>query len=196
MDILNIFKKKNKINKIYLIVKITNYEIFDETFMPLPGVSRVQPHWEYFSDKGVIKIDLNQEIVDFLNHSTFNYTFDELFAIKFDEDYLITIDKSCFTEFSNLILYVEYTLNNQDYINFYRETDTICSQDFTTKNFKNQQIFNCKAYIMSIKSNLLEIDITDYIKLFVNNKNEIPIEIFLLYYNINMNLNNMLLKLI
>jgi len=194
MDFLNFFKKTNKINKVYLIVKITNYELFDEEFMPLPGVARVQPHWEYFPDKGVIKIDLNQEIVDFLNKQhLFKYTFDELFELKIFEEYLITIDKCLFKDFSELFIYIEYTLDNKPFINFYSQNDTIESLDFTTKNFKNNELNFIKAKLII---NSIFLDITDYIKLFANNKNEVTQETMLLNYNIDAKLNEMFLKLI
>ena len=186
MDFLNFFKKKDKINKIYLVAKITNYEIFDEQFMPLPGGSRVQPHWEYFPSKGVIKIDLNQEIVNFLNGCTFNYTLDELFRLTD----LITIDIPLFKDFSKLFLYIEYSLNNQDFINFYSENDLICSQDFKIRNFKNEFKF------AKLQFDLISLDITDYLKLFSNNKNEITKELLLLNYNIDANLEKINLKLI
>jgi hypothetical protein len=190
MDFLNFFKKKDKINKIYLVAKITNYEIFDEQFMPLPGGSRVQPHWEYFADKGVIKIDLNQDIVNFLNQSTFDYTLDELFKLKNNQDFIITVDIPLFKEFSELFIYVHYSLNGQDFINFYSQNDLICLKDFKIRHFKNEFKF------AQLHFGLINLDITDYLKLFSNNKKEVTQELLLLNYNIDANLEKVNLKLI
>jgi hypothetical protein len=205
MDILKFFKKRdlvNKINNIDLIIKITNYEIFDEIFMPLPGVPLVQPHWVYYDNKGIIKINLGKEIVLFLNKQKgcYDYSFNNLFELKekYKDTYehLITVDLNVFKDFSKMFITVDYTFNNKEYTNFYYENDIILSKDFTTKNFKNEEYSFSKAYIMLIKSNVLSENITDYFKRFLNNKQKITPEIILLNYNINISLDELVLKLI
>ena len=81
----NFFKKKEefkKINEVFFIVKITNEVVFNDIFPE----SKVQPSWDYFDKKRVIKIDLGTDITNFLNkNDSFEYSLNEVSLISFFE---------------------------------------------------------------------------------------------------------------
>jgi len=196
-NFLNFFKKPNKINKVELLVKIVDYEIFDEVFMPLPGVPRVQPHWEYLSNKGTILIDLGEDIVDYLNNiPEYEFTFCDLFELRDKRSHLISVDLNSFKGFGIFYMFIDYTMDNKNYINFYDETSTINSLDFTRKNFKNQEYTNSRFYIQSIKRFNYDEDVTQFVKSLTNNPTLITPEIILLYSHHNIDLNDLMLKIV
>ena len=49
-----------KLQKIYLVVEITDYTYFNKLFPE----NRVQPSWDYYPIKGVIKIDPLHAVTD------------------------------------------------------------------------------------------------------------------------------------
>jgi len=197
-NFLNFFKRSNRINRVQLLVKIVNYEIFDEVFMPLPGVPRVQPHWEYSSTKGTILIDLGDDIVSYLNNNPeWEFSFCDLFDLKNKESsHLISVDLDIFKGFSIFYMFINYTMDNRDYINFYDETSTLDKLDFNRKNFKNQEYSNCQVFIQSIKRFNYNNDITEFVKSLTNNPSLITPEIILLYIHHNMDIKDLLLKIV
>jgi hypothetical protein len=187
MELFNFFKKSNKINRATLLIKISDYTLFNETFQ-----GKFQPHWEYHN--GIIKIDLGNDIVKFLNKRPFKFNTEFLLNLKEFGEYLSTVDLDIFKNFAMIYLYIEYTLG-KDYINFYSLADEINSQDFCTKSFKNQEYSICQAFVQSMKNPLIfNHDFTRNIQLFVNNKTKISTEVVLLYYNYN--LDEVILKII
>lgn len=199
MDFFNFFIKREDycwINNVELVIKITDYKVFDEEFANLPRVQRVQPHWEYFSNKGIIKIDLGCHIVAYLNENKCNFTLESLFEIKEDSEHLVTVDLELFKSFGIPFINIDYRLNNKNYLNFYYSNQVINYTDFTTKNFTNESFLKRKAYLMMIKDNQYIKDITNYVKLFLNNRNKINVEMILLNYPINISLNKLILKVI
>ena len=65
---------KNLINNVYFICKITNHELITNT--------TIQPSWEYFSEKKIIKIELDYNFIDFLNNNQISTTFGEFSELK------------------------------------------------------------------------------------------------------------------
>jgi hypothetical protein len=199
MDFFNFFRKRQQncwINCIELVIKITDYKVFDEEFANLPRVQRVQPHWEYFSNKGIIKIDLGGHIVAYLNKNKCDFSLESLFEIQLDSEYLVTVDLDLFKSFGIPFINIDYRFNNKDYINFYYSNQTIKYTDFTTKNFTNEGFLKRKAFLMMLNDNQYINDITSYVKSFLNNSNKINTEIILLNYAINISLNKLILKVI
>ena len=76
------------IKKLSFVCKITDNEMFNIIFPEYDNVPKVQPGWTYHPNKQVIKIDLGEEIVDYLNKlEIFEYNFDELFLIKQQQNF-------------------------------------------------------------------------------------------------------------
>jgi len=196
-NFLNFFKKHDQINRVELFIKIVDYEIFDQVFMPLPGVPRVQPHWDYYSNKGVISIDLGTDLVDYLNTvKDFRLTFDKIMDLRNTYGHLVTIDHNIFKGFSVFYTVVHYTMDNRDYINMYDESSTMDSRDFIRKNFKNIEYANCKAFVQSMKRFSYIDNITDLVRSLSNNPTTITPELILLYSPHNMDIKDLLLKIV
>ncbi len=158
-------KTRSQDKKFVLIAKITNNELFEEYFPELGTKYKTQPQWEYNPSKGIIKINLEQELVDGLC-----------------DDYLETtdIDISFFKIFSKLYVYVSYFCDNIEYINVYQPSDTINNSDFTvmeTQLSTKYQSLMCAQFIYQEKP----VYITKYFKMFLNNKTTVTPEILLMY---------------
>ena len=170
----NFFKKKEefkKINEVFFIVKITNEVVFNDIFPE----SKVQPSWDYFDKKRVIKIKLNKKLINFLNKND-NFSFDELFNL--------------FKKFGDIFIYTNESneSNGTNCIHVYTLDQKIDSSDFNPNfNF----IFNkCTLEYKNYK-----IDLTEYLHSFRFNEFITP-EILLLFYdNFNEDLDFILLKI-
>jgi hypothetical protein len=157
-------QQKNK--KVYLICKITDNELFNEYFPVLNTNSRVQPHWEYNSVKGVIKIELEE--------------MGNLECVVFDYLESTGIDIEFFESFCELNVYINYFHENLEYINIYNIYQTITGDDFELKETglsKKYKNLVCATFNVDGKTFYL----TKYFKKFLNNTNEITIEQMLNY---------------
>jgi hypothetical protein len=198
MDFFNFFRKPQPdgtINSIELVVKVTDYETFNKNFN-ITGVPVVQPHWEYLSKKGIIKINLGEEIVNYINQNKHDCTLESLFDVKENDEYLVTVDLELFKTFGQPFIIIDYRLDNKDYKNFYYTNQIIHHGDFTKKHFINETFLKGRSYLMMLNNNQYTNDITSYVKLFLNNKNKVTTEIILLNYPINISLNELILKVI
>ena len=168
-------------NESYFICKIKDDGLFNE-FFPLyrnKSASRVQPSWDFFENKKVIKIKLN------------NFTD----TISFEEYVNDSgLDIPFFKAFGDIYIYVNY--NNL--INVYLPGDIIDLEDF---NVSCNYPLLVNSYVTYNKPSLQDSDIyitsaehiTDYLKYFLNNKNVITPEILLLNYD---KLDNSIINLI
>jgi hypothetical protein len=176
---------------IYLVVEITDLECFLDFFPE----NRVQPSWDYYTSKGVIKIDLGTEIKDYLNsQEIFELDFENFLDLKVENEYLSTIDPAFFKKFARLYIYIDYYLNGNDYTNVYKQFDTILSTDFLYKNSKTLDFV--KSFVFYVYNNKLYVNkLTDYLKRFLNNDKNISLYLLLLNDdNINISLNNCVIK--
>ena len=132
------YKKKKeevKLNSIYLVVQITDEIVFNELFPDNGNAPKVQPSWEYFDKKRVIKIDLGTDITNFLNkNDSFEYSLNTFFELKENDEYLIDIDIETFKKFGDIFVYINYNLDNNEYINVYSKNEIIFSKHFLIKN--------------------------------------------------------------
>jgi hypothetical protein len=183
------------IKKIELLVHIKNKEIFNEFFPDIPNTPKVHPYWNYTRKKDVIKIDLYEEIVHYLNkEKTFEYSVDDIFEIKQYQEYMIGNHLDFFKKFGNTFLYITYVMNGKEYINFYPDDSIIMSTQFSYKNYKRiSSIYTKVKYKENGK--LVSNDITDLVQSFSNNDDPITPEMILLYDDsINEDLNKIIFK--
>ena len=128
-------KKEVKLNSIHLVVQITDENVFNELFPDNGNAPKVQPSWEYFDKKRVIKIDLGTDITNFLNkNDSFEYSLNTFFELKENDEYLIDIDIETFKKFGDIFVYINYNLDNNEYINVYSKNEIIFSKHFLIKN--------------------------------------------------------------
>ena len=172
----NTFKVKvyKKNSRIYIICKITNNFIFEENFPILKTKYRTQPTWEFYEKKGVIKI----EIDNFLINGTICY-----------EDFLnsTTLDIPFFETFSDISIYIHYTINENEYINVYKPGSFINSNDFVLEESELKKKYN-DLICATINNNKPEY-ITKYFKKYLNNKNDVTFESLLLNYDKDIDIN-------
>lgn len=159
---LFINKKVKKYNpRYYVLAKIHDPVLFNEVFPALPGTRcRTQPHWDYYPNKQVIKIEITEmdEMIsydDFLEHSG--------------------LDLDFFKSFADLWIYKHYFIDKKEYINVYEKTSDI--QVKYSENNRNDDII-CAMFHTPQK----EYYITKYLKMFQYNDN-LTIERLLLYYD-------------
>ena len=144
-------KKKDAINRIEFVCKIKGKYTDD-----------IQPYWDYNREKKLIKIDLTRDLIEQFN-TIINTEFTELFDLRdIAGERLITLFMDYFTEIGETYIYVNYTLNNKDYINVYRPGDTVSHTDF--KYTKDKPKIIC-GYI---KHSKIEY-VTEYIRMYGNN---------------------------
>jgi hypothetical protein len=124
------------------------------------GKHRTQPHWDYYPNKQVIKIEITdmEKITnydDFLEHSG--------------------LDLELFKSFSDLWIYMHHFVDNKEYINVYENN---------SKNYENNSKNNgtddiiCAIFHTPQK----EYYVTKYLKMFQYNDN-LTTEHLLLYYD-------------
>ena len=79
-------KTKKYDNRYYVLAKINNPAVFNEEFPAVNGSKhRTQPHWEYYPNKQVIKIEITEmekltSYDDFLEHSGLDIEFFKSFS--------------------------------------------------------------------------------------------------------------------
>jgi hypothetical protein len=166
-------KITNGISKINLVLKITNQELFDELLQPLPN------WWKYFPEKKVIKVELHQELIDFIdNHDSL--TFEEVLeSVDKNDDHIITLDIPLFKTIGEIYLYVTYFVDSQKFINVYSQGSYITSNDFKTKEQNGIDNILCS----SVKYDKKTEYITNYLKLFYNTYSSLTPELLLLNYD-------------
>lgn len=160
----------------YIILKITNEQLFKQTFEILP------PLWEYNKKRKTIKIDLPDNLLNIMN-TTFkkNVTFNDIMNLKNENnEYIITIDIPLLITFSELRIYFEYTINEMKYINVYTPHDLINLSDFFESKKKTPEIL-CASLKYSNNNSKTEY-LTTHINKFIKNK-EITTESILLNYS-------------
>jgi hypothetical protein len=174
---------KDGIHKVNLVVHITNEDLFNEVFN---GIFPVW--WNYLSEKKVLKTELDDDVVDFLNNID-NINVNELMEyIDINAENLITIDIPLFKTFGKIYLYVTYYKNNKKFINIYDENMDISKDDFN--HIKELSMFN-NILCASLKCQNKTEYITKYLKLFYNNNINLTPELLLLNYDkINCDLKN------
>ena len=179
------------LQKIYFVVEITDYSSFNRFFPE----NLVQPSWDYYPVKGVIKIDLGKEITNYLNRQEiFELSFDDFLDLKIEDEYLSSIDPDFFKKFGRLYIYVDYYLNGCDFTNVYTKRDTILSTDFLYKNSKTLNFV--KSFVFYVEENKLYVNkLTDYLKRFLNNDREINLYLLLLNFDgLDTSLNDCIIK--
>lgn len=165
--------KKDQISKIEFIVKITDEDLFREIFH-----NKLQPGWKYFNNKKVLKIEISDDIIDYLNKNTIDYS--NLFELKdSDNEHLISLNIPLFEKFGNVFLYFTYYIDSQKFINVYSDLTTISKNDFILIKPNNFNNILCT----SIKYNNKIEYISNYFKLFYNNNTILTSELILMNYD-------------
>jgi hypothetical protein len=154
---------KNHDSRFYLVCKIVDHELFDEFFPVLNTKYRTQPSWDFYKNKGVIKIEIDPA------HKI--GTYDELLDST-------DLDIPFFKSFSEIYIYIHYNYKDKQYINIYKNEDSINEDDFIVKEIKYKQFYAC--FLDKYNS---EHDITDYLKMYLNNKHKITPELLLNNYD-------------
>ena len=181
--------------KMYIICKITNKDIFNEMFPKLRNnsASRVQPMWKYNDHKETIEIELDliEEIstnkigIEFMEEILSDITFTE-FLEKLD----VHLNIPFFQSFSELFIYIHYTIDTHKYINVYSKEDVIHLSDFELKEPKY------KSLVCAIVNTQKPIYITKYFKMFLNNSKNVSVEMLLLHCNEVDKINDCSLKIV
>ena len=176
------------IKNIHFVFKITDEESFNEYFKNNEkNIITLQPIWEYYANKRVIKIPLDDYFIDYLNSiSDYSILFNDFMDLKRKSEHYVTIDIPFFEKFGEVFLYVKYSVNDRNYINIYSNSDKICSDDFKIVNteFKNfMENIICASVEYKKDSKKKTEYITNYIKMFVNNTNDLTPELLLNNYD-------------
>ena len=128
---LNILLGKKSENVIYFLCKITNEDVFKEEFPD----NKVQPHWEYYPNKKVIKIKIED----------YDYKPD----MSFEEFMLTTsINHEFFESFGELFIYAKFN----DKINVFKQNEKI---KFSYKNIQlksNGKKYNLSDYYLQFEN--------------------------------------------
>ena len=147
----------------------------------------MQPIWEYYSNKRIIKIPLDDDFVDYLNSiSDYSIHFNDFMNLKRKNEHYVTLDIPFFETFGEVFLYVKYSVNDRNYINIYSDFDKICSDDFKIVNteFKNfMENIICASVDYKKDSKKKTEYITNYTKMFVNNTIHLTPELLLNNYD-------------
>jgi len=211
---LNLFHEiKNKIHKkdvkddkliqeIYFVFKVTNQESFDEHFKNNEtNVIKLQPRWDYYENKKIIKIQLDDDFIDYLNNmSNYNISFNDFINIKNKNEHYVTLDIPFFESFGKIYLYVHYLTNSKNYINVYDGNSNICSDDFNLVRTDFREFLDnviCASVKYKINTKIKNEYITNYIKMFINNKTDLTPELILNNYDkLDIDLTNIKLNII
>jgi len=189
-------KKKNSIintnpgviKSIDFVFKITDIEVFDEHFKNKDlNLVRIQPLWNYFKKKQIIKVPLDDDFIKHLNNiGEFNISFKDFFDIKNiknNNEYYITLDIPFFESFGDVYLYITYSINDKKYINVYNKQDLIKTDDFTELDTVYKDFFDTIIAARTEFSNGRIEYLTRYLKMFVNNTKLLTPEILLNNYD-------------
>jgi hypothetical protein len=168
-------KFDNGINKINLILKVTNEELFNETFD-----QKFQKWWKYFPEKKVLKIELDQEVINYLNKTDVVHADDLLDVLDSNDDHIITLDIPLFKTMGDIYLYVTYYNDYRKFINVYTTDSLISKCDFNQIGSSGQ--FD-NILCSSLKHDNKTEYLTNYLKLFYNNKCKLSPELILLNYD-------------
>jgi len=199
--------KKNKtqqknncsIKSIHFISHIKDHTLFNDTFPDYTNVYKVQPGWNYFNKKNSIKINLGNEIVNYLNtylsvDDSFEFTYDQLFNLKEFGNFLIDIDINLFKIFGDGYIYINYLIDNKEFINVYTQHDEILSSQFQYYTFQSNELV--KVLLTDTNYQDQKEDITEYYKMFLNNDAWLtPEQILLNYDSLNKNIEETKLKI-
>jgi hypothetical protein len=156
-------KAKKYDRKYYILAKIHDPVVFNKEFPDvMGGKHRTQPHWDYYPNKQVIKIEITEmeeirltSYDDFLEHSG--------------------IDIEFFKSFSDLWIYIHHFIDKKEYINVYDNKSE--KYEINSKNNVKDDII-CAMFYTQQK----EYYITKYLKMFQYNNN-LTTEHLLLYYD-------------
>jgi hypothetical protein len=163
--LINVFYEapKNE-TRYYILAKITNDDLFNEFFPEMETKYRTQPHWDYYPNKNVIKIELNETNLDL------NVSYNDFLEYS-------TLDIPFFKSFSELVIFIEHN----GYINVYNQGDVIKDSDFKKKETELSKKYK---YILSalLFENKNTLYITKYFKRFLNNES-LKVENVVLYYD-------------
>jgi hypothetical protein len=163
----NVTSKKPKI---FFLAKITNSKVFESEFPDISSKFKVQPHWDYYKNKGVIKIEIEQtDIKDKINFDDFlnNHT---------------TLDVPFFEQFSDLFLYIHYLIDDKEYINVYTKGSILSPDDFTYMETSLSKKYNNLICASVSKTEKTEY-ITNYFRKYLNNRYSLTTEMLLLNYD-------------
>ena len=161
------FKQLPKIKKpkFYILSKINDKKLFNELFPDLGTKFRTQPTWEFYENKNVIKIEIDEQ-------------FDFLKDTSYEECLNITgLDIEFFKSFSDLFIYIHYFNENKEYINVYTSGSIIKHTDFEINESRYKSVI-CAIF----RLRETDIYITSYFKKFLNNRS-LKTEHLLLYYD-------------
>ena len=176
-----------------IVLKIKNKELFNEHFKKLP------PYWIYLHKKGSIHYSINNsdELIKKLITNTFPLSIKELLDLKDSKgQYFITLDIPFLNDIFDFYIFINYKVDNKNYINIYTENDIIDPSDLYS-----QQFFNKKEEVIATSLKYGK-NKTEYLTLhynkFIRNQNiELTPELLLLNYtSINENLKDSKLYII
>ena len=195
----------NLIKSIHFVFKITDHDAFNEYFKNnRTNNITLQPKWDFYKLKNVIKIQLDDDFIDYLNtnligtkgtkgtngtkgtkgtNGTNEISFNDFINIKNNKEYYVTLDIPFFESFGQVYLYVNYKLNDKRYINVYNTTSTISSSDFSsTTELSNTNLFKsffnnvlCSTITYKTTLKLKTEYTTNYFKMFTNNPDKVII---------------------
>lgn len=178
--------KKNNTNypitHMYFICKITNQKLFNDFF---PG-NKIQPNWKYYSEKQSIKIELDESLVKYLNKTTFDLSFKELFELKENNERLITLYLPFFQDIGENYIYIDYLVDKQKFTNVYSVEQTLKYTDFLLKETKLKEKYSnfvCGTIKYKKSENTQSEYISSYFRSFLNNEGSLTPELLLLHYN-------------
>jgi hypothetical protein len=153
----------------YVLAKIHNPALFEEMFPPIVGSKhRTQPHWEYYPNKQVIKIEITEtDEMDMLDYDAFLE--------------LSGLDLEFFKAFSDLWIYEHYFIDKKEYIKVYEnnENNAVIHEN-NENNSRNNCIDNMICAMFHTEQK--EYYVTKYVKMFQYN-DKLTTEHLLLYYS-------------
>jgi hypothetical protein len=178
------------ITKVNFVCKVKNLDFFNEIFK---DKLKINPDWKYLKENNVIKIEMEQDFLEFLNkkvtgfnehtNNTRSIPFEDIINLKNnDSEYLISLDLSFFKQLGEVFLYFYYSIDNKNCINVYGENDTLLLDDFIIQENNPSKDFFDNLICATLKTNKVKGEyITNYLKMFFNNKNNLTPEA--IFYN-------------
>jgi len=167
------------INSIKFVCNITDINCFNELFPDRHNCNKVQPYWEYCPNKQTVTINMDHDLVGYLNnYENINISFFDIF--NFHNNSLTTLDLAFFEKFGKCYIYINYNVDNKDFINIYKGGSIISHEDFVLKDTPLSRKYSNLICATAILSNKNEY-ITKYFKMFLNNASLTPREIFMIY---------------
>ena len=171
------------INTIDFVFKITDNNSFEEYFKNNEKNNiTLQPLWDYYKNKKVIKIQLDQDFINYLNKNEYKISFHDFINLKNENEFYVTLDIPFFETFGDIYLYINYKINSKKYVNIYKPSDEIHSNDFLNIINSTDNII-CSSFEYSTPTKVKFEYITNYLKMFLNNKTDVTPELLLLNYD-------------